>query len=392
MNDSTIDPIYTYSHVIYYLSTLGLKVSLIFCPILYLNYVILFMFSSLWAIYLTRSLWKNYRKEKITSKLRRNYPEYQWLNTMENFKTNKIKNCFLLAICFSEIIMCGTIMFANISYVFRDGGGDMKDNLNTWLDLYYVFLPYSKTHQTEITSHIIGTVITTSTCTMLFFVRILTQFMVYRYSYFKTELNIIFQFYLFFTCMFALIIMELVLELFLIHCVCFILVLFREYIVLVTESRKLCQLLRQHTHDATHHENLSKYVTLLYRIAYTDYKKCSIIILIAFSLQIIGIVITTVDIVLDNLAFDFPLDSLGYCYFTISEYSFDPLRLVSLTLGVCLQTLLYMFVSLRRSFRYIQNRFKNMNQFSSTRYLLQPLIENNNLAYRKKNDCRNVLL
>ena len=35
----------------------------------------------------------------------------------------------------------------------------MKDNLNTWLDLYYVFLPYSKTHQTEITSHIIGTVI-----------------------------------------------------------------------------------------------------------------------------------------------------------------------------------------------------------------------------------------
>ena len=99
----------------------------------------------------------------------------------------------------SDIIMCGTIMFANISYVFRDGGGDMKDNLNTWLDLYYVFLPYSKTHQTEITSHIIGTVITTSTCTMLFFVRILTQFMVYRYSYFKTELNIIFQFYLFFT-------------------------------------------------------------------------------------------------------------------------------------------------------------------------------------------------
>ena len=39
-------------------------------------------------------------------------------------------------------------------HVFRDGGGDMQDNLNTWLDLYYVFFPYSKTFQTEITSHI----------------------------------------------------------------------------------------------------------------------------------------------------------------------------------------------------------------------------------------------
>ena len=48
--------------------------------------------------------------------------------------------------------------------------------------------------------------------------------------------------------------MELVLELFLIHCVCFILLLLHEYTVLVIESRKLCKLLRQRAYDA-------KYVT-----------------------------------------------------------------------------------------------------------------------------------
>ena len=100
--------------------------------------------------------------------------------------------------------------------------------------------------------------------------------------------------------------MELVLELFLIHCVCFILLLLHKYIVLVIESRKLCKLLRQRTYDTIHHENH------IYKIAYTDYKNCSIIILMAVTLQIIGFVITTMDIVFDHLAFDFPMKSLGY--------------------------------------------------------------------------------
>ena len=98
------------------------------------------------------------------------------------------------------------------------------------------------------------------------------------------------------------------------------------------------------------------------------------------------------DIVFDHLAFDFPIKELGYCYFDISELSFDPLRLIFSTFGVCLQTLVYLFVSLRKSFRYIRNRFGDKNQYYSTRNLLQPLIDNNNLAYRKKNDCRNVWL
>ena len=127
MNISVTDPEYAYNHAIYYLSLLRHRVTLVLSPILYLNYIFILILSSLWAIYLTRNLLRNFRKEKIISKLRRNYPEYQWLIMMKNFKTNRIRDCFLLAICSSEFIMGGSIAAINILHALKGGGHDVKE-------------------------------------------------------------------------------------------------------------------------------------------------------------------------------------------------------------------------------------------------------------------------
>ena len=55
------------------------------------NFVLILVFSLLWAFFLIRTLWKDYRKEKMNFKLRITVPEYQWLNTMNNFRSNRTK-------------------------------------------------------------------------------------------------------------------------------------------------------------------------------------------------------------------------------------------------------------------------------------------------------------
>ena len=39
----------------------------IFAPIMYINFYLILIFSTLWALYLIPKLWRDYRNEKITS-------------------------------------------------------------------------------------------------------------------------------------------------------------------------------------------------------------------------------------------------------------------------------------------------------------------------------------
>ncbi|KAI6654012.1 hypothetical protein LOD99_2859 [Oopsacas minuta] len=73
---------------------------------------------------------KDDRKEKLNSKLVNSQPEHVWLNEMQNFRTNRIKNIFLLAICLSEIGMTFSIVF-QVLYAIP---GIYN---TTWLKKYY---------------------------------------------------------------------------------------------------------------------------------------------------------------------------------------------------------------------------------------------------------------
>ena len=111
MNDSNATRNNYYGEYLLSLQRYITEVSKIFAPIRCLNVLLILVFSTLWALYLIPKLWKDYRNEKITSKLRNNQPEYLWINKMENFKSNRIKNTFLLCVCMSEIGVTISIVF-----------------------------------------------------------------------------------------------------------------------------------------------------------------------------------------------------------------------------------------------------------------------------------------
>ena len=349
----------------------------VFAPLMNINFVIICILSISWAFYFVRKLWKDYRKEKITFKMRGNQPEYLWINAMENFKSNRIKNLFLLAICLSETVYTLSILLflafeltVNISFGF---GRDME----MWTEDPYVSFPGY--------SDLIGTIFLRTTWSFIiiplsalaFFIRILTQYMVHQYSYYKPHLNIKFQVYISLTPLLVLFLLITVCN------ICIVLLLVHEYILLIIASRKLCLLLRQHLRDAIRHENQSKLVILYYQIAYKDYKYCTTIILIALFAQFTGACLYLLNQIVINF--------VGY---TPSYWSFftpiSLLQLIFISIGTSIQIILYLIVSIRRLVRYIYKRI-NVNKQSSSMSSLKRLIAEHNTAYIRRSGNRNML-
>ena len=260
----------------------------VFAPLMNINFVIICILSISWAFYFVRKLWKDYRKEKITFKMRGNQPEYLWINAMENFKSNRIKNMFLLAICLSETVYTLSILF--LAYV------RLKSSILSGFGIDMEMWTENPSFSFPAYDELIGTVFLRTTWSFMiiplsalaFFIRILTQYMVYQYSYYKPHLNIKFQVYISLTPLLVLFLLVTVFKLITVCSICIVLLLVYEYILLIIASRKLCLLLRQHLYDAIRHENQSKLVILYYQIAYKEYKYCSTIMSIALFAQFTG--------------------------------------------------------------------------------------------------------
>ena len=365
----------------------------VFGPIMHINFVIILVFSILWAFFLIRTLWKDYRKEKMNFKLRNTVPEYQWLNTMNNFRSNRIKNCLLLAICLSEsgitvMLVCSRLMsFVSILV------GKIEDKfknliLNTVLVASYQELEFSTSTRLNSVS------ILTTYCLLAFLIRILTQYMVHQYSYFKPRFNLKFEIYISLSCLFFLFFMATFLQLVKIFNVCIVFLLYYEYILLIIASRKLCLLLKQRLSDAIIHEYQSNYVILYYRIGYKDYKICSTVILIALFAQYLGISLYCFFTLFSAVSFKpfLCLDGLSVQDIPNTSVFINGIELTFLTLGTSIQILVYMMVSFRRLFRYIRSRINTNESISSQRSSIQSMIERNYMAYRVKNEFRNIYI
>ena len=364
----------------------------IFAPIMYINFMLVLIYSSIWALYLGRKLCKDNRKEKMHSKLHNNQPEYIWLNNMKNFRSNRIKNRFLLAICLSEITMTLSINFAVVLQVNSKGGKSMQEQLNLWMQNPVASFP-TYDYLVEFTPfRITSTVTTISVCVMASLVRILTQYMVQQYGYFKSRINLIFEVYLSLSCLFVLFFIATVLRLLMVFNICIALVLIYEYTELFIASKQLRLLLRQRLYDATQHGNRSKIAIIYHRIAYNEYKNCSIVILVAFFAQFLGVSIYGINqLVMKLVEFNpgnpqnCPNLSPHVCEIIfISESCLSVLELVLSTIGTSIQILMYSVVTIRRIVRYIRNRIQLNDHISSSKSPLQHLIEENNIAYRIK--------
>ena len=360
------------------------------------NFVLILVFSLLWAFFLIRTLWKDYRKEKMNFKLRITVPEYQWLNTMNNFRSNRTKNCLLLSICLSESAVTMMLVFNKLVNILPILEENIEEKFSYLIKNSAIFVSYDVLEFiTPI--RVINTSICTTACILIVLVRILTQYMVCQYGYFKHRFNLKFEIYISLSCLVCLFIMGTFLRLLMIFYICISFLLFYEYILLIIASRKLCSLLKQRLSDAILHENQSNNVIHYYRIGYKDYKICSTVMLISLFLQYFGVLLYGIELVVfamfeDNLGKinDKNIYILENVLFLFSNT--DALILILFTLGTSIQISVYLIVSIRRLFRYIKSRVNINGQTSSQRSSIRSMIERNYMAYRMKNEFRNLSL
>ena len=245
-----------------------------FSVVIYINTIILTL-STLWALYFIQKIRKDYKIEKMQSKLRNNYPEHYWLNAMKNFKSNRIRNILLLAICTSEIVMTALLVYNKFNTLLE----------NSWL---YENVGYSIVMTfigCGILSYNIFATYSFAGCVITFLFRILTQYMVYQYSYYKPYLNLKLELYISITCFIALIFLVAVFYFYNLFITCCLFLLIYEFIQCALAGRKLCFLLGQCLYDAIRHENQNKFVIFYYKIAHREYRICFAIMLVAIFFQ-----------------------------------------------------------------------------------------------------------
>ena len=217
------------------------KVYNVFMFIAYVNYSVILIFSILWALYLVKTLWKDYKNEKINSRLRNNVLKDQWLNAMKNFCSNRVKNRLLLVICLIEIVIYALLICNCIQINFAVKGENLQDHIRLLINImknnqHLASYDYLE-KLTSIRIYSIGG--TLAFYTLTFFIRIVTKYIVCQYSYFKQYLNIKLEIYITCTCLIFLFFMGGILKLLMIYFMCIVLLLSYEYIGIVIESRKL---------------------------------------------------------------------------------------------------------------------------------------------------------
>ena len=327
----------------------------VFSTVLFINITLVLILTTLWAFYFIQKLWKDYRHEKQYSKLRNDYPEYKWLNRMQNFKSNRIKNILLLAISVSEIVMTAIVVYDISLHIFNETYNPEPDAKTVFLVLMSCgnFLSYRVYASLALAEYVITSLI-----------RILTEYMVYQYRYHKLYLNLKLEFYISITCFISLIFLAVVFEFEKLFLICCLFLLFYEFSRLVIAGKELNISLRQRCFDARH-ENQEESIIYYYENAHKDYRISFSIMLVSFFLQSLAISIL-------HIRF----------FFFYYEYYYLVLPLLATVLfviGNSIQMLPYLIVSFRR----IRNRRKQKYRFSKI-YSMKHLIEENYTAYQKR--------
>ena len=163
-------------------------ISTVLCPVLYFNGIVILFLSISWSLYLFNEILKVSLKYKKILKSRNFISEHQWLHDVRNLYSKKVRNIFLIAICMSECIILLSILAYEILYMHARHVKIKKiDPLSSSDNIFGAFrvdfgFYYSMNH-TQL--RIFGTLITTSFYTLFLSVRILTQYLVHQYSYYK---------------------------------------------------------------------------------------------------------------------------------------------------------------------------------------------------------------
>ena len=378
------------------------RISSIFGPMLYLNIVIILLLSILWSVYLYSEFLKVSLKYKNTLKSRYLMSEHRWLHKLKNYYSMKVRNIFLIAICFCECILFSSIVISEILYyAWRMDRDNIPLAINA--SLYFKNNPFRIDFEFyDSTSYlplrVFITLFTTSFYALLFLIRNLTQYLVNQYtfytkmSYFKLNLTMSL------VIIITLFICGVVREVILIHFICIMLVVIYEFICICVATKELRTLLKQRLNDAIIHENQGTDIICYYRRANNDYRICSHLLVIAIFLQTIAFSIYCTHPIIVTL-FSFPnnwletilylprqdiRDSFHSQHFAVAyNLIISTFEEIILTTGFTLQVLPYLLVTFTRLIRHIKKKIMTDKTNPGVNALLRDLLAENQIAYRR---------
>ena len=359
---------------------------MIFGPIIFLNVLCLFVFSLSWGLYLLRKLLKDYKHKNIVHDSRRNSRQRIWENDMKIFHTNRTKDLLCLVICLSEcglsfFIMCNELL--KLPLIIRESkNGYMK--VSTIHGVHSLDLLLD-----ESTSRFTNLLVTLCFATTLVTVRILTEFLLYQYSFYKLFLSLKLDIAISLNTFMALFIMGITRSLLILYYICIVFVMIREFIIFVIASKKLCLCLKQRLTDAIYHENQSKYIVHYYRTIYQDYKICWKFFTVAFCILIIGLSFYCLHPVVMKLSESVWLNSVEYRqnhhrmveYEIIYDSVIGAIELLLLAFGSTLQMIPCFIVSCRMILKSICGIMRPDKMVSSFATAHKNLFDKNYSAY-----------
>ena len=362
-------------------------------PIMYTGALCLFILSLSWSVYLLLQILKDRKMHKMVIKNQICRPKYLLGNKVKNFDTNRIRNILLIIICLSE---CALVL----SFIlYQVGKQKLVENKHPFhkrkLKVLHEFLVNERYFNSLRNWVILVSIVinTTFTYSIFLFVRILTQFLIHQYSYYKSPLNLKRKLTFSISLLILLSILGLIRPLILLQYALTVLVIIYEFIFIAILTKNLLKLLKQRLDDARLHENQSYRVVLYYRIAYADYKYSSTALLLAFFFQVIAFSINFIHpivmVLIVNPDIEFsvlfctPHHSLHDTPIYAQEYNLFVSSLEELFMTLTLNLLIapYLIVSLRRLFRYINNIRSASREIAVTNSRIQALLRNNNDAY-----------
>ena len=383
MNNTTVK-----SEIIRHIIEINNVINIVCFPIIYINTLCLLILSGSWLVKLFYNWITEHKKYKIA--LKTQIGQSCFKNLMNNFISNRIKDNFLIAICTCECIMVLSFLFYH-NYTGINNSAYARQERQ--FKKSHIFLANTRFfHTLTVTSVRISNSITAITLYALFtFVRILTQHLVHQYNYYRSDLKLRSKLCGSISLIVFFFILGLIRVFMLFHYILILTVMSYEYFLIIHETKFLLRLLKQRLKDATSHDNLGMQVIRYYKVAYTDYKQGSTVLLVAFLLQIIGLSINLIHPVFLSIIIHWDegmksIFSIPMCmthrfptYALAYHLIISSLVELVMSVGFSLLTIPYLIVSLRYVFRLVKKISSNQRH-ASHNPIVRRLLENNQNA------------
>ena len=352
----------------------------------------LLILSVSWSIYLIKSLIDEHKCSKMLKKIRNEISEEEWKHKRLSYVTLQTKRLLMLGICITEVIwtlfavlLAATALFVddydNIPYSYENDYSivrladeskrfDLRFGYSGFMSLFIVLLGQ---------------------------VRILTEYMVNRYSRYKREVSLGKDFFLLGLQFILVFVIGLMKETFLIAPFIFVPLACYQYLQTVLSTRTLAKWLKSRYFDAKHHEYLSEHNVRYYKRLYMEFKIASGVVLITLFFHIFAFILAIcfpiVQMVITNpdwLHKQYPFLP-GHLHYTFNYYGpkygilvniINILYESSFVMGMLFHVLPYLLVTGNR----LKVKIASVLQYRKGVYIdrekIKSLLEKNYRAYR----------